>query len=339
MADPHSDDDSHDGRDEPVDSAALTDEESIRKALINKLGKARSQRLGKAKDRLELLVQIAKDSGKCLNQACAKDNDMANALIVFIDSIKDACSKQYSVIRHWTGVKVATKLLEFYDFILKGDAHKKSKDRSKKEPAFVTELRGLVGVAEKELQVDADKAPKSMVKKISRYRSGAVGHGDSLLIDAIPAGITCPFCAKDGHQPTLVLVDHDENRRKMAENEATYEAELEAFNNLPASRRSKAKPKCNVVKQMVACVCSVNHYRGNADGKGCSECSGRRAADPFFVAGPANTCLTCSCICAAFFPLDEVNNVAKYLKDEKDGILEESVGKEGTFKLTAASNF
>jgi hypothetical protein len=337
--DANSDDDSHDGRDEPVDSAALTDEQTIREALVNKLGKAKGTQLGKAKQRLELLAKIAKDEGRCLNRAFAEDKERMDTVREFIDSIKDACSTQKCVIRQWTGVKVAAKLLEFFDLLVEGDGRNNNNGHTKRESSFVTELRSLMEVAEKELQLDAEKVPKSMDKKISRYRSGALGHGGSLLIDPTPAGITCLFCAKDGHQPALVYVDRDENQKKMAENKATYEAELDAFNKLPASRRSKTKPKRHVVKQMVACVCSVNHYRGNADGKGCLECSGRRAADPLFVAGPDNNCLTCSCICTAFFPLDEVNNIAKYLEDEKDGILEEGVGKEGTSKLTAASNF
>ena len=50
----------------PVDAAALTDEDLIREALITKLGKAKSVRLGKAKDRLGLIVKVAKDGGGCL---------------------------------------------------------------------------------------------------------------------------------------------------------------------------------------------------------------------------------------------------------------------------------
>jgi hypothetical protein len=196
MADANSDDDSHAGRDEPVESAALTDEQTIRKALINKLGKAKSARLGKAKQRLELLAKIAKDGGRCLNRAFPGDKERTDTLREFIDSIQDACSNQKCVIRQWTGVKVAAKLLEFFDLLVDGDGQKSEK----REPTFVKELRDLVDGAEKELQADADKAPKSMEKKISRYRSGAGGLGDRLLIDPIFASITCPFCAQDGHQ-------------------------------------------------------------------------------------------------------------------------------------------
>ena len=89
-------------------------------------------------------------------------------------------------------------------------------------------------------------------------------------------------------------------------------------------------PKRKIVKQMVACVCSLNHYKGNVDGKGCRECTARRADDPLFMAG-RNHCLTCNCYCTAFFPLDDAPNIVKYLQDEKEGILpQENVDKEGT---------
>ena len=83
------------------------------------------------------------------------------------------------------------------------------------------------------------------------------------------------------------------------------------------------------IKQMVACVCPMNHYKGNIKGTGCRECTGRRADDLLFMAG-RQPCLTCSCYCMALFPLDEASTISKYIQDEKDGILpQENVDKTG----------
>jgi hypothetical protein len=116
----------------------------------------------------------------------------------------------------------------------------------------------------------------------------------------------------------------------MSEYQAEHKAELAAFEHLPAAQRAnKKKPKRKTVKQIVACVCTLNHHKGNVDGTGCRECTSRRAEDPLFMAG-RQPCHTCSCYCTALFPLDEANTISKYLQDEKDGILpQENVDKTG----------
>jgi hypothetical protein len=91
---------------------------------------------------------------------------------------------------------------------------------------------------------------------------------------------------------------------------------------------------------MVACVCSLNHYKGNVEGVGCSECSSRRTIDPLFLAGKA-LCMTCDCYCMAAFPMAEMPAIGAYMADSIAGIQpEKEVEKEtGTFKHVPARSF
>ena len=67
-------------------------------------------------------------------------------------------------------MKVAAKLLEFHDLIVAGDRiNAANKTRAKKDPPFVAELRLIVENTEKDLQLDAEKAPKSLAKKIKYF--------------------------------------------------------------------------------------------------------------------------------------------------------------------------
>jgi hypothetical protein len=307
--------------DEPIEMDGLVDEQHIRTALINKLGKARSLSLKKKKDRAELLDKVAKDHGNCFYRTFADSN--REKIAAFDTSIQDVCSTSKNMERHWTGVRVAEKLLEFHDLLVGSDrARTASSTNSKRDAAFVMEIRKLVHAAETELQTDAEKTTMSVAKKVEKYRSGGKERSEAdLLSNAHPTRLTCPFCAKDGHHPTLVMVDHEENKKKIDENKLKYEVALAEFNNTPAKDRSKTKPpKLKAVKQMVGCACAVNHHKGNVEGNGCHECSGRRAINPLYLAGREH-CMTCSCYCTAWFPLDETPAIVKYLKDEGDRVL------------------
>jgi hypothetical protein len=68
--------------DEPIEMDDLVDKQSIRTALINKLGKARSNALKKGADRLVLLGKVAKDDGRCFHRSFAESNtEMITAFV------------------------------------------------------------------------------------------------------------------------------------------------------------------------------------------------------------------------------------------------------------------
>jgi hypothetical protein len=284
-----------------------------------------------------LLVRVAKDDGKCFQQAFAGIDSNNKKIVAFSASIQEVCSTEKQKQKCWMGVKVAAKLLEFHDLLVESDQTRTA--NSKREAAFVLEIRKLVDAAEKELVADAEKAPKSKAKKIDKYRLGGRAL-DNNIVNALPSCVTCPFCSTEGHHPRLVLVHFDSNQQLIDDYTKDYETACIAYDNTPAKDRPKSKPKCRSIKQLMACVCSLNHYKGNFDGVGCSECSSRRTIDPSFFAGQG-PCMTCDCYCMAAFPLGEVLAIGVYMADLVAGIQpEKEVDKEsGTFKHVSARSF
>lgn len=242
----HQEDEKNDDTDviEVVDRpATVSDVERTKVAVIDKLTRGRSKELLKLQDKRDILLDIFKDNGACLQPDYFQAHD---------DQIKEYLSGLGTVQsqpRSWAAGRTAHALYSFYEFLQDSDdvqnARGSSGRRKKKEPPFLVKFRGLIDAA---VNLAASTAAKDTggtpEARLVRYQNPSERlHQTYSFQDVGKFSINCPFCfSEQNHSPVLVKYEEEAYQAAMEDAERTYNTRMEAWNKAARSNRG-TKPR------------------------------------------------------------------------------------------------